>query len=157
MPNCQKFIAMYYVCVNLLMWIWVYVLNLIVILLIELCDSYIKLVIDLVVWLKQNIMICFCFFSENNRWYLKHWPRLHAFMIICTSDPTENCLLNVKKLPINWHFVKKNWHKLSFISTKLPLAILFKKIIFVIFFGNFLTFKWQFSGGSGMYGFQHCK
>ena len=61
------------------------------------------------------------------------------------------------KLPFECQKIAKN---LTFFSkkltTKLPLAILLKKMtIFVNFFfkcqvfGNFLTVKWQFSGGSG--------
>ena len=40
-----------------------------------------------------------------------------------TPDPPENCHLTVKKWPKTWHFFQKNWQKLSFFSTKLPLAI----------------------------------
>ena len=71
-------------------------------------------------------------------------------------DPPENWHLTVKKLPKTWHFFQKNWQKLSFFSTKLPMAILLQKNDnFCHFFwkkcqvlGNFLTVKWQFSGWS---------
>ena len=72
----------------------------------------------------------------------------------CQADPPQNCHLNVKKLPKTCLFFK------------LPKIIIFfktiangnfceKMIIFGKFFfkcqvfGNFLTFNWQFSGGSG--------
>ena len=63
----------------------------------------------------------------------------------------------MSKIAKNLTFFQKNWQKLSFFSTKLPMAILLKKMtIFVNFFfkcqvfGNFLTFKWQFSRGSAV-------
>ena len=53
-----------------------------------------------------------------------------SWVITCAMfipDPPENCYLNVKKIAKNCH-----WKKMTI-------------------FGNFLTFKWQFSGGSGSY------
>ena len=60
------------------------------------------------------------------------------------ADPPENCHLNVKKLPKTWHCSKKIAKNFLFFF-KLPMEIFFflKKV-----FGNFLTVKWQFSGGS---------
>ena len=54
------------------------------------------------------------------------------------ADLPENCHLTVKKLPKTGRFFKKidkNCH--------------LKKKKFQVF-GNFLTFKWQFSGGSDL-------
>ena len=64
---------------------------------------------------------------------------------LCESDPPENCHLNVKKLT----FFEKDWQKLSFFA----IANFFeKKTIFVNFFEkmSIFTFKWQFSGVSGV-------
>ena len=80
------------------------------------------------------------------------------WMIVLIPDPPENCHLTVKKncqkLDI---FSKKNAKIFLFFSKKLPLAIFLKKKNLGQFFlkkcqvfGNFLTVKWQFSGGSGM-------
>ena len=41
--------------------------------------------------------------------------------------------------------MSKNWQKLDIFSKKIA-KIFFEKIVV---FGNFLTVKWQFSGGSG--------
>ena len=49
--------------------------------------------------------------------------------------------MNVKKLPKTWTFFSKKLPKFFIFSKKLPLAN----------FGNYLTFKWQFSGGSERY------
>ena len=57
-------------------------------------------------------------------------------MSVSVPDPPENCHWNVKKLPKTWLFFQKNWQKLSFF---------FKCQVF----GNFLTVKSTFSGGSG--------
>ena len=55
-------------------------------------------------------------------------------------DPWENCHLNVKKLPkklyIFFKKIDKKWQILSIFLKKFQA------------FGNFLTFKWQFFGGS---------
>ena len=42
-----------------------------------------------------------------------------------SSDPPENCQLNVKKLPKTWPFFSKKLPKIVIFSTKLPMAILF--------------------------------
>ena len=95
--------------------------------------------------------LTFVFWQESRsarRWW--SW-RSHQW----ESNPPENCHLNVRKLPKTWNFFQKNWKKLSF-STKLPLANFLKKLKIFFqfywkkcqFFGNFLTFNWQFSGGS---------
>ena len=52
--------------------------------------------------------------------------------------PSGQLPFECQKIAKNWHFFKKNWQKLSFF---------FKCQVF----GHFLTFKWQFSGGSGPY------
>jgi len=74
------------------------------------------------------------------------------------ADPPENCHLTIKKLPKTWYFFppkmtnffiffQKNchwhffWKKLKFLSIFLNNCQVF---------GNFLTVKWQFSGGSGI-------
>ena len=76
----------------------------------------------------------------------------HQNLLWLGADPKENCHLTVKKLSKTWH--SKKLTKIVIFST---LAILLKKWQFlsILFlkkcqvFGNFLTFKWQFSGGSG--------
>ena len=59
----------------------------------------------------------------------------HAWRVLCaravwrlwrvSTWPSGNCNLNVKKLPKTWHFCQKNWQKLSFFSTKLPILAIF--------------------------------
>ena len=62
-----------------------------------------------------------------------------------TPDPPENYHLNVKKIPKTWHFFQKNWQKLSFFSTKLPMAIFGKKKRkFWQFYFEKMSSFWQF-------------
>ena len=55
---------------------------------------------------------------------------------ICTADPPENCHLTVKKLQKNLTFFSKKLTKIDIFFNKIAID-------------NFLTVKWQFSGGSG--------
>ena len=79
---------------------------------------------------------------------LCHWMLLHAW-------PSGKLPFDCQKIAKNLTFFPKNCQKFSFFSQKLPLAIFFEKNDnFWLFFwksesfGNFLTVKWQFSGGS---------
>ena len=91
----------------------------------------------------SNFMDFFLYINENN----------------CTDIwPSRKLPFKCQKMPINLTFKKKNLPKFSFFSKKLPMAIFLKKMeIFGKFFEkcqvfvNFLTFKWQFSGGSDWY------
>ena len=71
------------------------------------------------------------------------YVRLSAWLILDTW-PSRNCHLNCKKLPKTWHFWKKN-DKIVIFFQKMPMQFFGKKRQVS---GNFLTFKWQFSGGS---------
>ena len=89
---------------------------------------------------------------------------------LCQSDPPENCHMNVKnltflskKFPKTWFFLFFELpHFAKFFSKKLPKIFFFFKIAhgnFFEFFKKFLaiflkflallTFRWQFSRGSG--------
>jgi len=63
------------------------------------------------------------------------------------ADPPENCHLNVKnsqkKLAI---FFKKIAKNVYFSPKNCHWQLVWKKMIIL---GNFLTLKWQFSGGTG--------
>ena len=73
-----------------------------------------------------------------------------------TTWPSGKLPFDCQKIAKNLT-LKKNCQNFSFFSKKLPMAIFLKKMkIFGNFlekkclgFGNFLTVKWQFSGGSG--------
>ena len=70
--------------------------------------------------------------------------KVQVYPTWCQSDPPEKYHLNVKKLPNSWLFFK--CQKFSFFSKKLPKSFWKKCQVF----GNFLTVKWQFSGGSAL-------
>ena len=74
------------------------------------------------------------------------------------SDPPENCHLTFKKFPKLDFFFQQNWQKVSFFQQNCQWQFCWKNDTFCQFFwkkcqvfGNFLTFKWQFSGGSVVY------
>ena len=101
-----------------------------------------------------NVIILWTDDDLKSKYFVYENMNLQYCVCNHTSDPQENCYLNVKKLPKTWNFFKYFFHKLSL--KKLPLALFFLKDNFWQFFwkkcqvfGNFLTVKWQFSGGSG--------
>jgi len=65
--------------------------------------------------------------------------------------PSGKLPFDCQKIDKNLTFFSKKLLKIAIFSTKLPLAILLKKMTS---FCQFLTVKWQFSGGSGLY--QSC-
>ena len=84
---------------------------------------------------------------------------LYIYLYYLKPHPPENCQLNVKncekkldilkKLPKIFMFFKKNAknvHFFNFVEKKTIFVNVFAKKCQV--FGNFLTVKWQFSGGS---------
>ena len=83
------------------------------------------------------------------------WTAAH----MCGADPPENCQLNVKIIDKNLTFFSKKLTKIfiffnkiangNFVEKNENFCQFFWKKCLV--FGNFLTVKWQFSGGSGRY------
>jgi len=68
---------------------------------------------------------------------------LIILIVKCKADPPQNCHLTVKKLPGTYFFFKK----IAKNCQKNDNFCQFKKKKSQVF-GNFLTVKWQFSGGS---------
>ena len=71
--------------------------------------------------------------------------------------PSGKLQFDCQKIAQNLTFFQKNWQKLSFFHQNCHWQFCWKKLKFLAFFlekcqvlGNFLTFKWQFSGGSGL-------
>ena len=101
-----------------------------------------------------NVKNVFKSIYRNNETMEKTTPSTLNTWKVCGPDPPENCQLNVKKFAKNLTFfqkIEKNCHFFQKVAIGIFggkgqfLSIVLKKCQV---FGNFLTFKWQFSGRS---------